>query len=78
MRQTRSPHASSAVPRLGRSRVSAAVTAPDFGVSLTPGQVVDLDQRLPRGGVLADVVCGDWFELIEEAPAPALEDESHG
>ena len=50
----------------------ARVTAPDYGMNLIVGQVVDLDERLPCGGVLADVVHPDWFEAlspdIAEAP----------
>lgn len=50
-----------------RCLVSAAVLAPDYGKTLTVGQVVDLDERLPGGGALADVTRPEWFE--EMAPA---------
>jgi hypothetical protein len=44
------------------------VTAPNFGLELVPGRVVDLDQGLPNGGVLADQVQAAWFEPIEPEP----------
>jgi hypothetical protein len=54
------------------SRVTAAVMAPDYGRQLTPGAVVDLDERLPGGGTLADHVRLEWFELMPDAAsAPA-------
>ena len=48
--------------RLMQSKVSAAVLAPDYGKTMSPGTVVDLDECLPGGGVLADVVNAAWFE----------------
>lgn len=52
------------------SRVTASIVAPNYGRMLTPGQVVDLDEHLPHGGTVGDLVDLDWFELI---PAPAPE-----
>lgn len=46
------------------------ITAPNFGLELVPGRVVDLDQGLPNGGVLADQVQAEWFEPIAPDPTP--------
>ena len=46
------------------------ITAPNFGLELVPGRVVDLDQGLPNGGVLADQVRAEWFETITPEPEP--------
>lgn len=48
--------------RVGGVRIQAS----DYGLNLTPGLVVDLDERLPAGGTLAEVVRAEWFE-----PMPA-------
>jgi hypothetical protein len=53
------------------SRVAASVLAPNFGRQLTPGAVVDLDERLPGGGTLADHVRVDWFDPMPEPVAPS-------
>jgi hypothetical protein len=45
--------------------------APDFGRQLTPGAIVDLDERLPGGGTLADHVRLDWFEPLADTAGPA-------
>jgi len=52
--------------RIGNARVGA----PNFGLDLVPGLIVDLDQGLPNGGVLADVVRADWFEAIVPEARP--------
>lgn len=54
-----------------RCLVSAAVLAPEYGKTLTIGQVVDLDERLPGGGTLADVTDASWFEMLPTDPTPA-------
>ena len=59
--------------RLMQSKVSAAVLAPDYGKKMSPGTVVDLDECLPGGGVLADVVNAAWFESIAPAVEPRVE-----
>jgi hypothetical protein len=46
------------------------ITAPNFGLELVPGRVVDLDQGLPNGGVLADQVQPEWFEPIAPELTP--------
>lgn len=51
-----------------RSRVSFAALAPDYGRTVAIGQVVDLDEGLPAGGTLADLVRPEWFE---DAPSTA-------
>lgn len=59
--------------RQKRCKVGAAILAHDYGKTLIIGQVVDLDERLPGGGTLADVIDAekrpDWFEEVEPAPA---------
>ena len=50
-----------------RCLVSCAVLAPDYGRVLVPGEVVDLAERLPAGGTLADAVRPEWFASIEPA-----------
>lgn len=62
-----------------RSLVHAAIQAPDYGRTLAVGQVVDLDERLPQGGTLADLVKVEWFEPVgpearpRRRPAPAAD-----
>jgi hypothetical protein len=54
-----------------RCRIGAVtITAPNYGLELVPGRVVDLDQRLPNGGVLADQVQAEWFEPLAPEPTP--------
>ena len=54
-----------------RCRVGAAVLAPNYGKTLTIGQVVDVDERLPSGGTLADVTHPDWFAPLLDEPDEA-------
>ena len=49
------------------SRVTASIVAPDYGKVLSPGLVVDLDERLPAGGSVADAVRAEWFEAMPDA-----------
>ena len=59
---------------LKRCLVSCAVLAPNYGRTCAPGELVDLAERLPNGGTLADLVRPEWFEPIEpaaEETAPA-------
>ena len=57
--------------RQRRCLVGAAVMAPDYGRTLVIGHLVDLDERLPQGGTLADVVREDWFGPVEAGVAQA-------
>ena len=57
--------------RQKRCKVGAAILAHDYGKTLTVGQVVDLDERLPSGGVLADLVRLEWFEDLAPVPPEA-------
>lgn len=58
--------------RLMRSTIGGVrIQAPDYGLNLSPGQVVDLDERLPAGGTLADVTRPEWFEPLALPPQPA-------
>jgi hypothetical protein len=54
-----------------RSIVGWSVVAPEYGRTCAPGDVVDLSERLPRGGTLADVVRLEWFEDVTPATVPA-------
>ncbi len=55
-----------------RALVAWSVVAPDYGRTCAVGDVVDLSERLPAGGTLADIVRPEWFEDLagaEAAPA---------
>lgn len=54
-----------------RCTANVRVQAPDYGKNLTVGQVVDLDERLPGGGTLADVTRPEWFEDLAPVEAEA-------
>lgn len=53
-----------------RCVMSGSVLAPEYSRPLVPGEVYDLDERLPQGGRLADVVRLAWFAPL--APPPPL------
>lgn len=55
-----------------RARVSFSVVAPEYGRTCAVGDVVDLAERLPRGGTLAAIVRPEWFEDIVTADAPVM------
>jgi hypothetical protein len=54
---------------LKRSKTSWAMVAPDYGRTCAAGDAVDLGERLPGGGVLADLVRPEWFEDLDMAEA---------
>jgi hypothetical protein len=56
---------------LSRSKVSWAVTAPNYGRTCAPGAICDLSERLPNGGMLADIVHPSWFEPVDPDPESA-------
>ena len=54
-----------------RSKTAWSIVAPEYGRTCAVGDVVDLAERLPRGGTLGDLVRPEWFEDIVTAAAPA-------
>lgn len=55
-----------------RSRVGWTVTAPEYGRTCVPGEIVDMAERLPRGGTLGDLVSLEWFEAVEPPAKPRV------
>lgn len=55
-----------------RALVALSIVAPDYGRTCAIGDTVEMDERLPTGGVLGDIVRPEWFEDLVTADTPAM------